>query len=133
MRTRREFLLGTWLAAAKAMGRTEEEKRLCERNARTQITYWGPDSPAAAGRDYAFKEWSGFLQDFYLARWQMFIDDLDARLHGNPGRDIDFFQFEKHWTEERNDFPVEPSGDPINAASTALGMPAQIPSDPDRR
>jgi alpha-N-acetylglucosaminidase len=133
VRTRREFLLGTWLAAAKAMGHSEEEKKLYEWNARTQITYWGPDSPTAAARDYAFKEWSGFLQDFYLARWQMFIDDLDARLHGNPGRDIDFFQFEKHWTEERNDFPVEPSGDPINAASAALGMPAQIPSDPDRR
>jgi alpha-N-acetylglucosaminidase len=133
MRTRREFLLGTWLAAAKAMGRTEEEKRLCERNARTQITYWGPDSPSAAGRDYAFKEWSGLLQDFYLARWQMFVDDLDARLQGKPGRDIDYFSFEKQWTEERNDFPADPSGDPINAARSALEIATRSSLDPDQR
>ena len=38
--TRREFMLGTWLAAAKAMGHAEEEKNLCEENARTLITYW---------------------------------------------------------------------------------------------
>jgi alpha-N-acetylglucosaminidase len=133
MRTRREFLLGTWLAAAKAMGRTEEEKRLCEKNARTQITYWGPDSPEAAGRDYAFKEWSGLLQDFYLARWQMLVDDLDARLQGKPGRDIDYFRFEKQWTEERNDFPADPSGDPINAARSALEIATQSSLDPDQR
>jgi alpha-N-acetylglucosaminidase len=122
MSTRREFLLGTWLAAAKAMGHTEEEKNLYEKNARTQIAYWGPDSPTAAGRDYAYKEWSGLLQDFYLPRWQMFIDDLTARLREMPGHDIDYFAFEKKWTEERNLFPVEPSGDPINAARRALEM-----------
>ena len=38
LRTRREFMLGTWLAAAKAMGHTKEEKNLCEKNARTLIT-----------------------------------------------------------------------------------------------
>jgi alpha-N-acetylglucosaminidase len=133
MRTRREFLLGTWLAAAKGMGHTEEEKKLFERNARTQITYWGPDSPSAAASDYAFKEWSGLLQDFYLARWQIFVDDLDARLQGKPGRDIDYFHFEKQWTEGRNDFPVDPSSHPIDTARSALEMAAQSSSDPDER
>lgn len=122
MSTRREFLLGTWLASAKAFGHTEGEKKLCEKNARAQITYWGPDSSEAAGRDYAYKEWSGLLQSFYLPRWQMFVDDLDVRLRGEPGRDIDYFAFERKWTEERNDFPVDPSGDPIPVASTVLKM-----------
>ena len=107
------------------MGYTEEEKKLCERNARAQITYWGPDSPSAAGRDYAYKEWSGLLQGFYLARWTMFIDDLDARLQGKPAHDIDYFAFEKKWTEERNDFPVDPSGDPVHAAMSAREMATQ--------
>ena len=115
------------------MGYTEEEKKLCERNARTQITYWGPDSPSAAGRDYAYKEWSGLLQGFYLARWTMFIDDLDARLQGKPAHDIDYFAFEKKWTEERNDFPADPSGDPINAARSALEIATQLSLDPDQR
>ena len=122
MSTRREFLLGTWLASAKAFGHTEEEKKLCEKNARTQIAYWGPDNSEAAGRDYAYKEWSGLLQNFYLPRWQMFIDDLNARLQGKPGRNIEYFAFERKWTEERNDFSVDPSGDPILVASTVLEM-----------
>jgi alpha-N-acetylglucosaminidase len=120
MSTRREFLLGTWLAAAKAMGNTDEEKKLCERNARLLITSWGPDDSATAVRDYAFKEWSGLLKDFYRPRWEMFIDDLDVRLHGKPGHEIDYFGFEKKWTQERKEFPVAPTEDPLQAASTAL-------------
>jgi len=82
LRTRSEFILGTWLAAAKAMGHTEEEKNLCEKNARTLMTYWGPDDPATDVHDYAYKEWSGLLEDYYLPRWEMFIEDLGARLRG---------------------------------------------------
>jgi len=73
------------------------------------------------------------LQDFYLARWQMFVDDLDTRLQGKAGRDIDYFAFEKQWTEEQNDFPVDPSGDPINTAWEALEMATQFSLDPDQR
>jgi alpha-N-acetylglucosaminidase len=48
--TRREFMLGTWLAAAKAMGIRTRKRILCEKNARTLISYWGPDDPAAVAR-----------------------------------------------------------------------------------
>ena len=53
--TRREFLLGPWLEAAKvtnlkapskiiqALATTDAESRLYEFNARNQITLWGPD------------------------------------------------------------------------------------------
>ncbi len=128
LRTRREFLLGTWLAAAKAMGHTEEEQRLCEKNARTQITYWGPDDPTNEAQDYAYKEWSGLLQDFYLPRWEMFVADLDAQLDGKPGHEINYFGGGKKWTEELKEYPVNPSGDPVQAATTALAI-ARQPSD----
>ena len=36
------FLLGKWLEAAKAQGKTAKETRLYEYNARNQITLWGP-------------------------------------------------------------------------------------------
>ena len=36
------FLLGNWLEAAKAIGTTDDEKKLYEYNARNQITLWGP-------------------------------------------------------------------------------------------
>lgn len=114
--TRKEFLLGNWLAAAIAMGHTDAEQSLCERNARMQITYWGPDDPAADAHDYAAKEWSGLLSDYYLPRWEMFIRELGGRLEGKPATDIQYFQFEKEWTQRRNEYPAMPSGDPVATA-----------------
>jgi alpha-N-acetylglucosaminidase len=114
--TRREFLLGNWLAEAKGMAATEEEKILLEKNARTQITYWGPDDPSTVANDYAFKEWSGLLQDFYLPRWDMFIRDLNSRLDGATSQEPNYFAFGKNWTEQRNAYPATPSGDPVATA-----------------
>ncbi len=120
LRTRREFLLGNWLEKAKAMARSEEEATLLEKNARTLITYWGPDDPKTDLHDYAHKEWSGLLADFYLPRWEMFIGDLKIRLRGASPATPDYFTFEKHWTEQRNLYPAIPMGDAVDAASRAF-------------
>ena len=119
--TRREFLLGTWLTEARAMGHDVAEKDLCERNARTQITYWGPDDPKTELHEYAHKEWSGLLRDFYLRRWEMFVAELRESLSGKPLVEPDYFAFEKKWTEERKAYPAVASGDPVEAAVKALG------------
>ena len=119
--TRREFLLGTWLAEARAMGHHEAEKDLCERNARTQITYWGPDDPKTELHEYAHKEWSGLLQDFYLRRWEMFVAALRESVSGKPLVEPDYFAFEKKWTEEHRAYAAVPSGDPVDEAVEALG------------
>src|SRR5215471_9051590 len=120
--TRQEFLLGPWLVAANEMGHTAGEKSLCERNARTQITYWGPDNPVADARDYAGKEWSGLLRDFYLARWELFVRDRDRGFDEPRVGKINFFEFEKGWTEQRSVYPTEPTGDPVEAAVKALAL-----------
>jgi alpha-N-acetylglucosaminidase len=127
LRTRREFMLGTWLAEAKAMAHTEEERALCEKNARTQVTYWGPDDPATELHEYASKEWSGLLQDFYLARWEMFVRELQLRLDGASAPRTNYFDFEKRWTEERKTYPLMPSGDPAETALRALEGFSNIP------
>lgn len=120
--TRREFLLGTWLAEARAMGHDEAEKDLCERNARTQITYWGPDDPKTELHEYAHKEWSGLLRDFYLRRWEMFVAALrEPMSSGKPLVEPDYFAFEKKWTEEHEAYPAVASGDPVDEAAKALG------------
>jgi alpha-N-acetylglucosaminidase len=118
--TRREFLLGGWLAEAKGMAATEEEKTLFEKNSRILITYWGPDDPAAVAHDYAHKEWSGLLRDFYLPRWDMFIRELNARLDGRTAQEPNYFTFEKDWSEQRNVYPATPSGAPIATALRVL-------------
>jgi alpha-N-acetylglucosaminidase len=118
--TRREFLLGGWLADAKSMARSNTERMLFEKNARTQITYWGPDDPATDLHDYASKEWSGLLRDFYLPRWEMFIRNLSSRMSGALAKEINYFEFEKHWTEQHNQYPEAPTGDPLSTATTML-------------
>lgn len=127
--TRREFLLGDWLAQARQMARTGAERSLFEKNARTQITYWGPDDPATDLHDYAHKEWSGLLRDFYLPRWEMFVHELTARLDGKPAADPDYFSFERRWTEQHNSYPATPTGNPITAAAAMLSRnPLPAPS-----
>ncbi len=118
--TRREFMLGNWLAQARKMARTEEEAAQCEKNARMQITYWGPDDPGTEARDYAGKEWSGLLDDFYLKRWEIFIAELDARLQGKPEGKVNYFEFENNWAEQRKAFPETPKGDALAAATSVL-------------
>jgi alpha-N-acetylglucosaminidase len=107
------FLLGGWIGAARAWGRTDEEKNLFEWNARTLITTWG-DRPAAAGLDdYASREWSGTLRAYYYMRWKTFIDDLGAQLGGAPPANTDWYAIEEPWNRDREQFASQPSGDPI--------------------
>ena len=124
--TRREFLLGNWLGQAKAAAHGETELRLFERNARTQITYWGPDDPFTDLHDYASKEWSGLLLDFYLPRWEMFVRELNARLDGKPPTEIDYFAFERHWAEQRNAFAATPAGDPVGTAAAMFSRSGNV-------
>ena len=108
--TRKDFLLGPWIADARSWGETEEEKALYEQNARDLITLWG----GADNRlhEYSNRQWSGLFNDFYKPRWEQFFADVK----NNWGQfDQDKFdekikQWEWNWVLERKDFPVEASG-----------------------
>lgn len=68
------FLLGKWLNDAKNLALTPLERRNNEFNARNQITLWGPSGQIL---DYANKQWSGLMIDYYMKRWQLFFDVVD--------------------------------------------------------
>ena len=82
--TRPEFKVGNWIARARSLGNTPEEKDLYEWNARVQITTWGNRNAADKGglRDYAHKEWNGILKDFYYMRWKTWFDYQNELLDG---------------------------------------------------
>jgi alpha-N-acetylglucosaminidase len=91
------FSLNKWLGKANDFGKTSAERSISIKNAKTQITYWGPDNPATALHDYAHKEWSGLLSTLYLARWEAFVEEMIGRMNGRAARDIDYFGMEKDW------------------------------------
>lgn len=71
--TNDNFKLATWIKAARKTGRNDAD--YFEYNARNQITLWGPNGEIS---DYASKQWSGLVGDYYAHRWQMFVDYLVA-------------------------------------------------------
>jgi len=99
------FLLGPWLAAARAWGRGNQDcpssssssltgtflegtdcSDFYEWNARTQLTTWNPvsseDTKIPGGPiDYAAKHWSGLIKNYYARRAELLLDQalLDER------------------------------------------------------
>lgn len=120
--TRAEFMVGRWIADARALGRTEADKALLEWNARVQISSWGDRAAAEGGlHDYAHKEWNGILRDLYAVRWQAWFDLMERRLAGEELPEIDFYALEEAWAQARNPYPAAPAGDPVDTAREIFG------------
>ena len=91
---------------------------LYEWNAKTQITLWGkPGSPL---NDYACKNWSGLIDDFYYRRYEMFYARQQAALMDDKPFDYESFRtdclaFEEKWAAGDDLYPVESTGDEIKA------------------
>ncbi len=118
LETRPEFMLGTWIAAARNIGPTSAEKDLYEWNARTQVTTWGNRNSAGMLHNYAYKEWSGLLRDVYRPRWEAFFAELTLALdEGREPRRLDYFGMDEKWARRTNPYPTAPSGDPIRTAA----------------
>ena len=127
--TRREFLLGRWLADARGWGTTAGERDLYERNARLLLTVWGPPSRGAYLEDYACRQWSGLLRGYYRKRWERFFAYLDTappgtseeglyRVMDRPGQQSNEFyrqlaDWEYSWCDEHDHYPAKPAGDPL--------------------
>ena len=114
LNSRKEFILGFWLEAAKSRATNPAEKDLFEYNARTQITTWSFQNSNL--HDYAHREWGGMLSDFYLPRWELFIAKLKAELNGEDPPDIDYYAFEERWNKEHKLFPTTEQGNSVAIA-----------------
>jgi alpha-N-acetylglucosaminidase len=122
--TRPEFLLGRWIAAARAWGGTAAERRLYEWNARNIITLWGTKCTEGENDDlnlYAFKEWSGMFSSYFLPRWQAFFAGLDRSLDTGIPFDrtpfaAEMCRWEEAWSRAETPFPTAPRGDALETA-----------------
>lgn len=121
--TREEFLLGRWLADARRWGTTDAERRLHEWNARNLITLWGPRDSVL--HEYAQRQWSGMLKDFYGERWRQFLDRRRAALGSGqpfdgPKFEADLRAWEEHWCQRTSSYPTQPHGNPVTMARRLL-------------
>jgi alpha-N-acetylglucosaminidase len=116
--TRREFLLGCWLADARRWGTNDAERAKFEWNARRVLTLWGT---GVAIRDYARKEWSGMLNGFYLHRWDWYLREVGAALKDQRSFDGKAFsrklwEWERDWADGTETYPTAPRGDSVVVA-----------------
>jgi alpha-N-acetylglucosaminidase len=71
--------------------------------------------------EYANRQWSGLLNDFYKPRWQQFFDMLQLSLQTNTSPDLRTFEqniraWEWRWVNEQKTFPVQPVGNSMRKA-----------------
>ncbi|MGL5684068.1 MAG: alpha-N-acetylglucosaminidase [Marinifilaceae bacterium] len=136
--TRPEFMVGSWIEQAKKIAKNDAAAKLLEWNARVQITTWGDRHAANNGglHDYAHREWSGLLKDFYYTRWKTYIDYNIANINkldilkANSQKEnkpvtpadeqnifktgsIDYYAIEEPWTLQRNLYPSTAQADVV--------------------
>ncbi|WFD88545.1 alpha-N-acetylglucosaminidase TIM-barrel domain-containing protein [Clostridium perfringens] len=118
--TRPEFLIGNWIEDARTMLKDADDwtKDLFEFNARALVTTWGSRNNADGGglKDYSNRQWSGLTEDYYYARWEKWINGLQAELDGGAkAPNIDWFKMEYDWVNKKSDtdklYPTEASNE----------------------
>ena len=101
-----------WVQDARALPGTETDKDRYDENATCQVTHWGASPPIIF--DYAWKEWSGLIRDYYVPRWRLLHSalfkslkdktpwlneaDIKAKMHGRPAfRSTPFYSRMADW------------------------------------
>lgn len=116
--TSKYYLLGDWINQAKRLANGCDDFT-CDRyemNAKALVTTWGAYNQAEIGglHDYSNRQWSGLIGDFYIKRWQMWIDNRLAELEGKPFDEDNWFAFEWEWVRTPKLYSHTPSNDNLN-------------------
>ena len=59
-----------WVQDARSLPGNNADKERYDANATVQLTQWGYNVKCTILFDYAWKEWSGLIRDYYVPRWQ---------------------------------------------------------------
>ncbi|MGW9431278.1 alpha-N-acetylglucosaminidase [Streptomyces decoyicus] len=126
----RLFLLGPWLADAKAMATGPEEEARLEHSARALITTWADRATADGGSlaNYANRDWHGLIGEVHLPQWQAYLDELsDALAADRPPKTFDWYALEEPWTRARTGHPLRPTTDAYRTAQRVHDTLAKAP------
>eukprot|EP01061_Rhynchopus_euleeides_P037999 TRINITY_DN6534_c0_g1_i1.p1 TRINITY_DN6534_c0_g1~~TRINITY_DN6534_c0_g1_i1.p1 ORF type:complete len:676 (+),score=228.04 TRINITY_DN6534_c0_g1_i1:158-2029(+) len=78
--------LACWVKDAEAWGSTPEEQQRLVSGALAQITVWTTGAPRL--NDYAKKGWSGLMRHYYLRRWALLREAVEAAPEGSHWWDV---------------------------------------------
>jgi alpha-N-acetylglucosaminidase len=117
--TRKDFLLGSWIADARGQSKNKDEQDIYERNARDLVTLWGDENSPL--HEYSCRQWSGLLNGFYKVRWEKYFAELSADIKDGKELDQKAFdnrikQWEWQWVNDHKSYPVNPVGSSITEA-----------------
>lgn len=117
--TDRTFMVGPWLQRARQAAGDPREARQLEYEARKLITSWGESDTNL--HDYAYREWSGVLRDYYAPRWARLFDGLKTELRtGEKAPAVDWYAMAEAWSKDRGRYRTRPVGDTYTEASETL-------------
>ena len=127
-----DFMVGKWIADARNMGNSSDEKNLYEKNARMLVTTWGDKAQANGGglHDYSNREWGGLMRDYYYPRWKLYFDRIKAGT-ATPSAD-EFFNMEWGWattTADTKSYPVTSQEDPVTVAREVYAKYFPLPEN----
>ncbi len=102
--------LSQWLQQARDLGQSPAVKDYYEMNARRLITTWG-----GSLNDYACRNWSGLMWDYYAKRWEIYMRKGTVALLNHQAFDNDdcraaLNKFQQKWVTS-TEFEA---GDPVN-------------------
>ena len=114
------FLVGKWIADARAWGATPAEADYFESNARNLLTSWGDRGNLLT--DYADRSWAGLVGTYYKGRWELFFQAVDEAIAA--GEKLEGARYDKllekmkdfeyaWWAERPGQFAATPAGDPV--------------------
>ena len=75
--TQKDELLGNWIGLAndRSVNYDDFSKDAFEFNAKALITTWGGRQSARSLGDYAYRQYSGLLDDYIKPRWEKYIQN----------------------------------------------------------
>jgi alpha-N-acetylglucosaminidase len=118
--TRKDFLLGKWIADARSCGADENEKKLYELNARNVVTLWGDKESEL--HEYSCRQWAGLIKGFYKPRWQQFFTYLQQKMATGARMETNDFEsaiktWEWNWVNSTDAYSASPTGNVIEVST----------------
>jgi alpha-N-acetylglucosaminidase len=79
--TNEYFLLGRWFGYLPAWSSSPADLANIEYDAHSILTTWGDRTASNELHEYANRDWSGLVSDYYAPRWKLYFASLEQALN----------------------------------------------------